>query len=168
MDFPVSPVGEVYKGPLVMQCVKHYVPIDVEYRRIRTHLSEYVTVSDGTSAFANVDVGDSGDFNEDNRRGRAYPPAVDTINPFPVFEDMSLMRSKEPPLEPPPHPMLQWERRDGGETTTSEEDSQNTIRRMAASEPETQTPPQGDVLGTSVESVVEPPVAKVRRVELVH
>eukprot|EP00971_Amphidinium_carterae_P306933 6099822-Amphidinium_carterae.1 len=39
---------------------------------------------------------------------------------------------------------------------------------MATSEPEVQTPPQGDILGTSGESVVEPPVAKVRRVELVH
>eukprot|EP00971_Amphidinium_carterae_P135586 2686368-Amphidinium_carterae.1 len=38
--------SEVYKGPLVMQCVKHYVPMDVEYGRIRRHLSEYVTVSD--------------------------------------------------------------------------------------------------------------------------
>eukprot|EP00971_Amphidinium_carterae_P272297 5403985-Amphidinium_carterae.1 len=71
-DFPVSPNGEVYRGPLVMQCLKHYVPMDVEYRRIRSHLSEFVTVSEGTSAFTHVDVGD---FNEDNRRGRAYPPA---------------------------------------------------------------------------------------------
>eukprot|EP00971_Amphidinium_carterae_P269809 5352540-Amphidinium_carterae.1 len=61
-----------------MQCVKHYAPIDVEYGRIRTDLSEFVTVSDGTSAFTHVDVGD---FNEDNRRGRAYPPVVETINP---------------------------------------------------------------------------------------
>eukprot|EP00971_Amphidinium_carterae_P178290 3536922-Amphidinium_carterae.1 len=32
-------------------------------------------VLEGTSAFTHVDVGD---FNEDNRKGRAYPPAVDT------------------------------------------------------------------------------------------
>eukprot|EP00971_Amphidinium_carterae_P207113 4109143-Amphidinium_carterae.1 len=32
-------------------------------------------------------------------------------------------------------------------------------------EPEAEAPAQEDVLGTSVESVVEPPVAKVRRVE---
>eukprot|EP00971_Amphidinium_carterae_P036775 723086-Amphidinium_carterae.1 len=32
-------------------------------------------------------------------------------------------------------------------------------------EPEAEAQAQGDVLGTSVESVVEPPVAKVRRVE---
>eukprot|EP00971_Amphidinium_carterae_P320350 6367914-Amphidinium_carterae.1 len=110
-DFPVSPQGEVYRGPRVMQCLNHYVPLDDEYRRIRTHLSEFVTVSEGTSAFTHVDVGD---FNEDNRRGRAYPPAVDTINPVSRFEDMSLLRSKEPPLCPPPNPLLPWERRDGG------------------------------------------------------
>eukprot|EP00971_Amphidinium_carterae_P262360 5204135-Amphidinium_carterae.1 len=39
---------------------------------------------------------------------------------------------------------------------------------MAESEAETHVPPQGDVLGTSVESVVEPPVAKVRRIEPAH
>eukprot|EP00971_Amphidinium_carterae_P150015 2973706-Amphidinium_carterae.1 len=78
---------------------------------------------------------------------------------------MSLMRSKEPPLYPPPNPLLPWERRDGGETTSSEEDSLNNFGRMAESEAETQAPTQGDVLGTSIESVVEPPVAKLRRIE---
>eukprot|EP00971_Amphidinium_carterae_P017533 345325-Amphidinium_carterae.1 len=37
---------------------------------------------------------------------------------------------------------------------------------MAASEADTQLPAQGDVLGTFGESVIEPPVAKVRRVSL--
>eukprot|EP00971_Amphidinium_carterae_P232004 4604002-Amphidinium_carterae.1 len=75
------------------------------------------------------------------------------------------MRSREPPIEPPPHPLLPWERVSGGETTSSEEDSQNTVRRMFASEAENPTPAQPDVLGTSGESVVAPPVAKVRRIE---
>eukprot|EP00971_Amphidinium_carterae_P212181 4210738-Amphidinium_carterae.1 len=39
---------------------------------------------------------------------------------------------------------------------------------MVPSEADTHAPTQGDVLGTSGESVVEPPVAKVRRIELVH
>eukprot|EP00971_Amphidinium_carterae_P284925 5656309-Amphidinium_carterae.1 len=68
------------------------------------------------------------------------------------------MRSKEPPLVPPPHPLLQWERRDGGVTTSSEEDSLNTLHRMI--EPEAEAPAQGDAVAASVESVVEPPVAK--------
>eukprot|EP00971_Amphidinium_carterae_P004268 85217-Amphidinium_carterae.1 len=107
-----------------MQCVKHYVPIDVEYGCIRTHLSEYVTVSDGTLAFTHVDVKD---FNEDNSRGKAYPSAVETINSYPVFEDMSLMQSKEPPIYPPSNPLLLWKRRDGEETTTLKKDLFNTI-----------------------------------------
>eukprot|EP00971_Amphidinium_carterae_P321931 6399420-Amphidinium_carterae.1 len=107
MDFPISPQGEVCMGPLMLQCLRHYAPIDVEYSRIRTHLSELITVSEGTSAFTHVDVGD---FNEDNRRGRAYPPNVETINSSEVFEDMSIMRSREPPIYPPPHPLLPWER----------------------------------------------------------
>eukprot|EP00971_Amphidinium_carterae_P335801 6471832-Amphidinium_carterae.1 len=144
------------------QCLDHYLPLDSEYRRIRLHLSEYITVSDGTSAFTHVDVGD---HNEDNRRGRAYPPEVDTINAFTVFEDLSLLRNKEPPSHSPPNPLLPWERRDGGETTTTEEDSLNTLQRMIEPEAETQTPVQGDVLDASIESVVESPVAKMRRIE---
>eukprot|EP00971_Amphidinium_carterae_P111718 2212594-Amphidinium_carterae.1 len=82
-------------------------PFHHRVSRIRTHLSELITVSEGTSAFTHVDVGD---FNEDNRRGRAYPPNVDTINSSEVFEDLSIMRSREPPIYPPPHPLLPWER----------------------------------------------------------
>eukprot|EP00971_Amphidinium_carterae_P315818 6277832-Amphidinium_carterae.1 len=83
---------------------------------------------------------------------------------------MSTLRSKEPPMDPPVNPLLQWERRDGGETTTSEEDtSVNTTRRIESSEADTRTPTPGDVLGTFGESVVEPPAAeKARRIELVH
>eukprot|EP00971_Amphidinium_carterae_P042203 829406-Amphidinium_carterae.1 len=93
---------------MFLMCLRQYAPIDVEYSRIRTHLSELITVSEGTSAFTHVDVGD---FNEDNRRGRAYPPNVDTINSYNVFEDMSNLRNREPPIYPPPHPLLPWERR---------------------------------------------------------
>eukprot|EP00971_Amphidinium_carterae_P160219 3176087-Amphidinium_carterae.1 len=141
--------------------------LDVEYGRIRTHMSEVMTVFDGTSAFTHVDVGD---FHADNIRGRAYHPAVETINPVPQFEDMSTLRNKEPPLESPPHPLLIWERRDGGETTTSEEEtSENDTWRMGSSEVEILAQAQGDVLGTSGESVVEPPAPKrVRRIELIH
>eukprot|EP00971_Amphidinium_carterae_P010406 205454-Amphidinium_carterae.1 len=38
---------------------------------------------------------------------------------------------------PPPNPLLPWQRRDGGETTSSEEDSMNTLRRMIEPEAET-------------------------------
>eukprot|EP00971_Amphidinium_carterae_P088925 1759918-Amphidinium_carterae.1 len=130
-------------------------------------MSEVVTVSDGTSAFTHVDVGD---FNADNLRGRAYPPVVDIINPVSTFEDMSAMRNIEPPMEAPVNPLLVWERRDGGVTTTSEEDTtENTTRRLESSEADTRVPTQGDVLETSEESVVEPPASKrVRRIELAH
>eukprot|EP00971_Amphidinium_carterae_P022711 447991-Amphidinium_carterae.1 len=97
----------------MIQCVKHYAPLDIEYGRIRRHMREVVTVSDGTSAFTHVDVED---FNEDNLPGRAYPPVVETINPVSKFEDMSALRSKEPPMEAPPNPLLIWKRRDGGKT----------------------------------------------------
>eukprot|EP00971_Amphidinium_carterae_P156226 3097387-Amphidinium_carterae.1 len=43
-----------------------------------------------------------------------------------------------------PNPLLPWERRDGGVTTSLEEDSMNTLWRMA--EPEAEAPAQGDVL----------------------
>eukprot|EP00971_Amphidinium_carterae_P174607 3461283-Amphidinium_carterae.1 len=60
------------------------------------------------------------------------------------------MRELEPPLEALQNPLLMWERRDGG-TTTSEESSDR------------------DTLETSGESVLEPPSAKrTRRIELVH
>eukprot|EP00971_Amphidinium_carterae_P036933 725824-Amphidinium_carterae.1 len=72
-------------GPLMIQCVRHYVPLDTEYDRIRTNVSEVAMVSNGTSAFTHVDVGD---FNTESRRGRAYPPSMDTINPVAQFEDM--------------------------------------------------------------------------------
>eukprot|EP00971_Amphidinium_carterae_P300519 5971015-Amphidinium_carterae.1 len=55
------------------------------------------------------------------------------------------------------------------ELIEEEETSEKTTRRMEPSEADTHTPTQGDVLGTSGESVVEPPAAKkARKIELVH
>eukprot|EP00971_Amphidinium_carterae_P335233 6470953-Amphidinium_carterae.1 len=68
MDFPITPGGG----------------IDTEYDRIRANVSEVAMVSNGTSAFTHIDVGE---FNAEQRRGRAYPPPVDTINPVNQFED---------------------------------------------------------------------------------
>eukprot|EP00971_Amphidinium_carterae_P005313 106032-Amphidinium_carterae.1 len=166
LDFPITPTREVIVGPLMIQCVRHYAPLDMEYGRIRTNVSEVAMVSNGTSAFTHVDVGE---FNAENRRGRAYPPPVDTINPVAQFEDMSTMRTIEPPMEALQNPLLTWERRDG-ETTTSEEEenSDNTIRRLESSEAETRVPAPGDTLETSGESVMEPPASKRVRIELVH
>eukprot|EP00971_Amphidinium_carterae_P027355 538881-Amphidinium_carterae.1 len=168
MDFPITPEGEVITGPLMIQCVKHFAPIDTEYGRMRrTNVSEIAMVSNGTSAFTHVDVGE---FNAESRRGRAYPPPVDTINPVTQFEDISTMRTIEPPMEALQNPLLTWERRDGESTTSEEVDSDNTLRRLGSSEAETRVPAPGDTLETSAgESVVEPPASKrVRRIELVH
>eukprot|EP00971_Amphidinium_carterae_P102717 2033156-Amphidinium_carterae.3 len=123
----------------MVQCVRHYVQLDTEYSRTRTVVSEATMVSNGTSAFAHVDVGES---NAEWTRGRAYPPQVETINPVAQREDMTLMRELEPPLEAQPNPLLIWERQDGG-TTTSEEQSES----------DTYAPPPGDVLETSGESI---------------
>eukprot|EP00971_Amphidinium_carterae_P049038 966345-Amphidinium_carterae.1 len=84
MDFPITPEGEVIPGPLMIQCVRHFAQIDTEYDRIRANVSEVAMVSNGTSAFTHVDVGE---FNAEHRRGRAYPPPVDAINPVNQFED---------------------------------------------------------------------------------
>eukprot|EP00971_Amphidinium_carterae_P289693 5752314-Amphidinium_carterae.1 len=98
----------------------------MEYGHIRTNVSEVMAVSEGTSAFTHIDVGE---FKAANLEGRAYPPAVDTINPVTQFEDMSTMRAIEPPMAALPNPLLTWERRDGESTTSEELDSDNTIRR---------------------------------------
>eukprot|EP00971_Amphidinium_carterae_P327049 6458193-Amphidinium_carterae.2 len=140
----------------MVQCIRHYVPVDTEYSRFKTLMSEVTMVSEGNSAFLHVDVGE---YDQERTKGRAYPPQVMTINYTPRREDMTLMRELEPPLEAPPNPLLIWERYDGGETSSEERDDSDT-----------QPPLPDDVIETSGDSIV-PPAAKrkrVIRVELVH
>eukprot|EP00971_Amphidinium_carterae_P039919 783569-Amphidinium_carterae.1 len=154
-DFPTNPTGEVICGPVMIQCVRHYVPMDTEYSRIRNAVSEVTMVSTGTSTFTHVDVGEQ---DAEPARGRAYPPQVETINPTDRQEDMTIMREMEPPMDGQPNPLLVWARKDRG-TTSSEERSDS----------DTYAPHPRDVLETSGESIVEPPAPKrVRRIELVH
>eukprot|EP00971_Amphidinium_carterae_P064890 1285775-Amphidinium_carterae.1 len=51
--------GEVIRGPPILQCVKHYVPLDAEYSRLRNDMSDAMMVSEGTSAVLHIDVGET-------------------------------------------------------------------------------------------------------------
>eukprot|EP00971_Amphidinium_carterae_P219249 4352281-Amphidinium_carterae.1 len=135
--FPHNAVRRSDSGSSHDSVCQTLCPIDTEYDRIRTNVSEVAMVSRGTSAFTHVDVGE---FNAESRRGRAYPPPVETINPTPQFEDMTLMRELEPPMEAQPNPLLIWERRDGG-STTSEEPSESDTRAPAPGDTRGYGPP---------------------------
>eukprot|EP00971_Amphidinium_carterae_P074491 1472067-Amphidinium_carterae.1 len=88
-------------GPLMIQCVRHYVLIDVEYSIFR---NELVTV-----------------FKFRPELPRFYMWTLEKqVQALAKFEDLSLLRQLEAPLTPPPNPFLMWERHDGA-TTSSEE-----------------------------------------------
>eukprot|EP00971_Amphidinium_carterae_P291537 5787612-Amphidinium_carterae.1 len=47
-EFRVTSKQEVIRGPPILQCVRHYVPLDAEYSRLKNDMSDAVMVPEGT------------------------------------------------------------------------------------------------------------------------